>query len=205
MSKPYAKYTQAHLEFLEKHCKSLTDKDLAALFNKTFNQNRTYKGIGAARKRYGIKSGRCGRFKPGNIPHPNAGAKGPNKTSFKKGLTPHNYKPIGTERTTEDNLVQIKVADPNRWRSKHALIWEKHHGKPVPKGSIIRFADGNQRNFNPENLVLVTRAANALYNKRGYNKAPTEIKPTLMHVAKLDAVISKRQSAKEQPCKTHHT
>lgn len=185
MSKPYAKYTKEHLAFLEKHCKSLTDKDLAALFNKTFNQNRTYKGIESARKRYGIKSGRCGRFKP--------------------GLTPHNYKPIGTERTAEDNLVQIKVADPNRWRSKHALIWEKHHGKPVPKGSIVRFADGNQRNFNPENLVLVTRAANALYNKRGYNKAPTEIKPTLMHVAKLDAVISKRQRAKEQPCKTHHT
>jgi hypothetical protein len=44
------------------------------------------------------------------------------------------------------------------WRPKHHLVWESHHGQPIPKGHAVIFGDGNNRNFDPDNLILVSRA-----------------------------------------------
>ena len=40
------------------------------------------------------------------------------------------------------------------WQSKHSLLWEQHHGRKVPKGHIVMFADGDRRNFDINNLML---------------------------------------------------
>lgn len=39
----------------------------------------------------------------------------------------------------------------------HKLLWERHHGRPVPPSHVIRFADGNRNNLAPENLLLCSR------------------------------------------------
>ena len=39
----------------------------------------------------------------------------------------------------------------------HRVIWEDYHGHPLPKSCVVRFADGNPNNFEPENLQLQTR------------------------------------------------
>lgn len=62
----------------------------------------------------------------------------------------------------------------------------------MPKGHIVRFADGDNRNFTISNLLLVSRREHALFNVRGYNDAPSEIKPTLLRITKLDASINKK-------------
>lgn len=184
------KYTDEHLDFLRRYCRDCTDKQLVHLFKARFGVTLTLGQIKGTRSRHKMLTGRDGRFKPGNVPHPLAGAKSANKTSFKPGQKPANYMPIGSERITKkDNLLQVKVADPNKWRSKHALIWESHHGKPIPKGHIVRFLDGDQRNFDPDNLLLVSRRENVVFNKRGYCAAPAETKPALHQIVKLDLAI----------------
>jgi hypothetical protein len=41
--------------------------------------------------------------------------------------------------------------------SLHHLIWEDHHGRPVPAGHVVRFKDGNRNNLDPANFTLATR------------------------------------------------
>ncbi len=91
------------------------------------------------------------------------------ETRFKPGQKPHTWVPVGSTRVTKDGLLQRKVTDtgctPRDWKSEHLLVWEKHHRRPVPKGHIVRFRDGDRRNFAPENLVLVSRRENAVINR----------------------------------------
>lgn len=39
----------------------------------------------------------------------------------------------------------------------HHAIWTHAHGRPVPRGGVVRFADGNANNHDPANLVLDNR------------------------------------------------
>lgn len=39
----------------------------------------------------------------------------------------------------------------------HRVLWARAHGRPVPAGCVVRFADGNGNNLDPSNLVLATR------------------------------------------------
>jgi hypothetical protein len=87
-------------------------------------------------------------------------APGSEKGWFKKGNIPTKYRPVGSERIIFNGYVQVKIADPKKWKSKHAVIWEKANGE-IPKGSVVIFADGNKRNFKLSNLLCVTR--NELY------------------------------------------
>lgn len=90
------------------------------------------------------------------------------KTRFKKGQTPHNYKPIGYERVTVDGYVEVKVRDDahdskNNFELKQRIIWAEHNG-PVPPGHVVEFIDGNRYNFSVQNLRLITREQNLLAN-----------------------------------------
>lgn len=91
------------------------------------------------------------------------------ETRYPAGHKPHNTKPIGSIRETRDGILQQKVADtgypPRDWKSVHSIRWEEYHGRPVPDGHVVRFRDGDRRNFDEDNLVLVTRAENAILNK----------------------------------------
>lgn len=91
------------------------------------------------------------------------------QTQFKPGAKPHTWVPVGSTRVTPDGILQRKVTDtgytPRDWKSEHSLVWEKHNGRPVPKGHIIRFRDGDRKNLDPENLILVNRRENAVINR----------------------------------------
>lgn len=39
----------------------------------------------------------------------------------------------------------------------HRVLWERYHGRPVPRGHVVRHADGNRNNFAKANLVLATQ------------------------------------------------
>ena len=103
------------------------------------------------------------RFKKGTVP-PNKGKKmSPevyakvSRTMFKKGNRTHNYKPVGSERVNVDGYVEVKVADPGKWRLKHRVIWEEAHG-PIPRGHNVQFRDGNPQNLSLDNLYLISRS-----------------------------------------------
>lgn len=106
-------------------------------------------------------------FKKGHVPW-SKGTKGvlkPNKTSFKKGNIPHNTREMYSERLSKDGYIEIKVGI-NKWIGKHRYIWEQHHKKEVPKGYAVLFLDGDNRNFEIDNLKIISRGALLILNRR---------------------------------------
>lgn len=118
------------------------------------------------------KDGEPFRFKKGLIPFNKGkkqteflsakGIEASSKTRFKKGIEPHNTKYDGYERLSKDGYIEVRVSK-GKFKLKHRLIWEQLHG-PIPQGCIVRFKDGNKRNFDPDNLEMITRVEHALRN-----------------------------------------
>ena len=77
-------------------------------------------------------------------------------TKWQKGRTPYNKKSIGTEITTKDGYILVKVAEPSEYKFKHQIIWEQHYGK-IPKGHYVIFLDQDRTNYDINNLKLVKK------------------------------------------------
>jgi hypothetical protein len=67
--------------------------------------------------------------------------------------------PVGTERVRK-GYIEIKVAEPNVWRPRGHLAWERAHRRPLPSGWVIRRQDGDMANDDPSNLDAISRAEN---------------------------------------------
>lgn len=167
-------------------------KEIQSMMSCKFGFDYTRHQIKGAITRNKLNTGRTGRFEKGHATW-NKGTKGltkANVTSFKKGQKSHNYKPLGSERITKDGYCEIKVSDTGRrWRPKHVLIYEKHHGK-VPKGSAVIFLDGDKRNFDIDNLYLVTRSQLAMLNKNSLIQKDADLTKTAINVVDLMKKIS---------------
>lgn len=87
------------------------------------------------------------------------------KHQFQVGNVPANNHPVGTEREWSDGHVYVKFREPMKtdrhghkcWMPKSRMVWEQANGMKVPDGHVIRFADGDNRNFDPDNLVPLPR------------------------------------------------
>lgn len=139
----------------------------------------------------GIKS----RFEKGTEP-PNKGKRMPKElyekvkhTMFKKGNTPVNHRPVGSERITKDGYREIKIAEPNRWEALHRVMWEETFG-PVPKGIIVQFVTKDKMNVHLWNLELKSRAENMKQNS--YQNYGPEIAKTIQLMGALTRQINKR-------------
>lgn len=201
--RPSLDYTPEMLEWLEENYKLMAAKDLAAKFNKRFRQERTVDAIKGICFRRGFKSGRTGHYVKGQEPW-NTGTKGvmkPNSGNFVKGGVPATSKPMWHECAGKDGYIQMKVPERNpytgfetRYKHKHIWLWEQANG-PVPDGHCIRFKDGDNRNFDLDNLVLISRGVNGALNKRGYTRLPQQFRDTAIAVAKVEEKIRHRSKA----------
>ncbi|AEG59354.1 HNH endonuclease signature motif containing protein [Desulforamulus ruminis] len=188
------RYTSDQATFLVENVNGRSTQELTDMFNNYFGINLTLAQIKAYKKNHGLTSGLDGRFRSGHTPF-NKGKKGVGgwePTQFKKGNRPHNYKPVGTERVNGNDYVDIKIADPNKWKGKHILIWEERHG-PVPKGHVVIFGDGNRRNFEPDNLILVSRGQLAILNKKNLIQNDAKLTKTGIIIADIFKKISDRK------------
>lgn len=188
------KYTPEQLEFLDEISCGKSNKEITKLFNEKFNSNRTETAISATRKRYGIKTGVDATFKKGHAPW-NKGLKGyigPNRTSFKKGNIPFNYRPVGSTRINVEGYEETKIKDPNIWEYTHVLLWQKHNG-PVEKGYNIMFKDGDRANIAIENLEKVSdRELLVLNRKKLISKNPQHTEVGI-NIARLNIAVSERK------------
>jgi hypothetical protein len=204
--RPYGKhlmlsrlYTPDQAQFLRDNYPGRSLAELTAIFNEHFQTDRTEQQIKTFVHNRGIVSGRTGRFEKGHKPW-NNGTKGqgltvPNSGSFKTGSNPPNRKPVGSERIDPRQgyvLVKINEQDPytgfpTRYKLKHIVVWEQHHG-PVPAGSVVIFADGNRSNCGIANLRLVSRAE-LLHLNRWYAETPVELKPSALALTKLEVKV----------------
>lgn len=120
-------------------------------------------------------------------------APGAEKTWFRKGSLPVNTTlPVGSEVIYKGGYLYVKVAMPDVWVSKHQLIWEQQNG-PVPEGHVIVFKDQNIRNFDPENLMLISRAELAVMNHELKWTDNPLINETNKNIASLKTTRRKRE------------
>jgi len=193
------RYSPEQKEFISANVNGRLVPELTTLFNTRFGVELKPSQIRAFIKNNGLKSGVDARFKQGSVPF-NKGKKGISQggveTQFKKGHKPHNYVPVGSERVNGDDYVDIKIADPNRWRGKHLIIWEKHNGRTVPKGHVVIFGDGNRRNFEPDNLILLSRAQLAVMNKNGLVRENADLTRTGIIIADIYRKVGERKRSK---------
>ena len=190
------RYSGKQLSFLEKNYKKMSRRTLAVAFNKRYGINKTEGDIRSALTNHRFLSGRSGRFGKGHISW-NKELKGKgickaNSGTFRKGNVPANKKRIGSERIdARDGAVLIKIKErnpytgsPTRFKHKSGWRWEKKNGKK-PKGAVVFFKDGNNQNFDENNLACISRAELLYINGKKYKGIPGKLKPTLLAVAKL--------------------
>ena len=97
--------------------------------------------------------------------------------------------PVGSERENKGYIL-IKIAEPNIWIEKHRYIYEKVNGNIPPRHKII-FADGNKRNFELSNLILVSDSEKLIMNCRNLHSKEAELTKTGALLAKLIDKINK--------------
>ena len=196
-------YSAEQINFIANNIKGRTYKELTDMFNERFGTKLRVCSMPSLACRNGLRNERDCRFntgheptqfKKGHIPF-NKGKKGIGgwePTQFKKGSKPWNYKPVGTVRTNTDGYVEIKIADPNKWKAKHIILWEEANG-PVPKGHVVIFADGDKQNVVLDNLILVSRRELVIMNKRGLIANSAELTKTGVVLADIYLKISERK------------
>lgn len=193
------KYTDDEAAFLREYAPGHSYKEIAMEFNIRFpDRTRESCQIRAFLHNHHISTGRNGRFEKGHN-SPNKGKKGYcpkgcEKGWFKKGNVPVNHKPVGTESCRKDKngraYVYVKVSEPNRWRPKHILEWEKHNG-PVPKGMVVTFLDNDTFNTSIDNLVMIDRATHARINQGYLRTKNPEINRCTFKIGELMTAIGK--------------
>lgn len=196
------KWTEEEIEFVRKVYPYYPNKEISKMVKDKFGFEASARNLLNVRHKYKIPHKvipNPGNYQKGETPW-NKGRKMSDetrekvkKTWFKKGMIAQNRKPIGSTRITKDGYTEIKVADPNKWVLYHRYLYEETHGEKLTKNDAIIFADGDQTNFDIDNLVKVSRA-NLLYlnNKKLIFDNP-ELTKTGVNVSKVAEKIRQRE------------
>lgn len=187
-------------EYLKKITPGHHHKEIEKLMNKKFEFDFTIDQIKNAINRYKLNTGFNGQFKKGNIPV-NKGVKGIvyegcKNTWFKKGQASINHRPVGSERINIYGYTEIKVLEPDKWRLKHQILWEKHNGA-IPKDHVVIFGDRNKQNFSLDNLILVSRKQLLILNRKNLIQEDTDLTRTGIIIADIYSKISDRKKSKK--------
>jgi len=191
-------YTPEEREFIERNYLGIKSGDLAQMFNAEFGTDLSRSQIKSYLTNHNLCNGVVCRFSKGHVPA-NKGKKmsaevyaRASATMFKKGHVPVNHRPVGSERIdSKDGYHLIKVAEPNKWRLKHVILWEQHNG-PVPKGHKIVFANQNKDDIRIDNLILASDAQMAVVNKRRLLNSNRDLTEAAFSLASLLIGISKK-------------
>ena len=200
------KYCPEHIEWLKENIPGRYFKDLTDMFNKQFGMDLKVTTMVSLTDRNGLHNGIDCHFNKGHEPTQfrkgmspwNKGMKGVGgwePTQFKKGQMPVNYRPVGSERVNVEDYTEMKVADPKTWTYKHVFVWEEHNG-PVPKGYVVIFGDGNRRNFDPTNLILVSRKQLVRLNQNGLIQKDADLTRSAIILTDIISKVSERKAGK---------
>lgn len=194
------KYPPEVRAFIAEHNKGKSAKELSDIIKSTFGVFYTTEQIKGYRARHHLNSGLTGCFEKGHTPH-NKGSHtcypGCVPTQFKKGNTPNNHRPVGSERINRDGYRERKVAEPNVWRAVHVITWEAVNG-PVPKGHVVIFKDSDRMNCDISNLLPVTRAELARMNQRHLISTDPHLTEVGQNIARLISATTKKKKQRKR-------
>lgn len=115
--------------------------------------------------------------------------------------------PVGTERRGKDGYVVVKVREEadvamskDNWMLKHVHVWEQANGRKLPKGYLVMFADKNRENFDPDNLVAVSRKLIGVMNAIGYEWHDRESLMTVVAMAKIRVARNRAEASMRRVC-----
>lgn len=208
------KFNPTEIAWLRANCTLVIGEYHRAFCDEFSRTDMSAEQLNALRKRQGWRTGRTGQYPKGSVPlnkgkkcPPGVGGRHPNarRTQFAKGGLPHNFCGAGHERVDEkDGYVVMIVAERNPWTGadtrpvlKHRYLWEQTNG-PLPEGFCLKCLDGDKTNTDPENWQAIPRGVlprlnGGRHKKRiAYDAAPTEMKPALMAMAKIEHRIHAR-------------
>lgn len=128
------------------------------------------------------KKGNSGQFKKGCVPWNKGKKMSPETleklrpTLFKKGHKNYNEKPLYSERISKDGYIEIKISNMGMgrkdWKLKHIWLYEHYHNVKVDTSKeCVFFLDQNKRNFDKENLILISRSILRIINSSGQGKS----------------------------------
>lgn len=196
------RFPQQVKDYVFAHYKGTGHRQMCDRLFEQFGIQYTPEQIKQYYARHGLNSGLTGYFKKGCCPYkPQLGthAQGCEKTWFKPGCTPHNLKPIGYERVTQDGYIEVKVrmkkSRPNcndNFVLKHRLIWEQANG-PLPPGYVVIFKDGNKRNFALDNLAAITKKERLDMNRHDLFSSDPQATETGILLARLRTTIHQKE------------
>lgn len=209
-------WTQEEIRILQEMYPTHFASDIAAVLDRSIcSIYGKAKQLGLrAREDYRSLAGKIGakhqdsiatRFKKGHVPA-NKGQKMPAdvyekvaKTMFRKGNIPQTHKPVGTTLLRRDGYVWVKIAEPNRWKQKHRLLWESEHG-PIPPGHNVQFRNKDRTDVRIENLYLISRSDQMLNENSLIASYP---KP-LVDIIRLKGAIKRQIHRHEKNGKQKH-
>ena len=129
------------------------------------------------------------------------------KDSFRRYLNRHKIKsiyniennvrnvykcPIGAERTTNEGTF-VKVKQPDTWRRKTKVMYEKYHNCKLNDDDYIVFLNQDRNDFSKENLIKVSQMEMTyLYNRNTFSK-----NPKLTELGILSAKLAIKANSKE--------
>ncbi len=192
------KYSEEEHAFMAVFVPGHSYREIAAAFAEKFGWEISTGQVSSYIGRYHLNTGRTGYFQKGQAP-PNKGKKMSAEmyekmsvTMFQKGNIPQNHRPVGSERVNTNGYIEIKVEEPNRWKLKHRVVWERVNGK-VPRGHIVIFRDNDRTNTDIGNLMLIKRGTNATLNRSGLYEFKGEFKDTAIIMAELKHVTNQKK------------
>lgn len=193
-------WTEEQVNFIKEHIKGTPYEKMRQMVNDEFGLSLTPGQIKRVISRNGLRNGRDGTFQK-NHKTWNKGMKGLNtggeKGWFKKGHKPYNYLPVGSERIDTEGYTVVKVADPNIWKPKHRIIWEEHYGD-IPDDHAVIFGDGNKRNFDIDNLMLVSKRKLAILNKNKLIKNDADLTRVGLKIAEINIKMNERKESLQE-------
>lgn len=170
----YPKYTEAEIEFLREYYPTHGFKDTYRAFCERFGEY-TEPQVKHRLKKHHITSNNDSKFKKGHTTW-NKGMsikterpdlyemyREVNKNNLRFADHTYRTKPIGSEYI-DKNRVMLKIAD-NTWVSKSRYMYEKYHNIKLTDDDKIIHLDGNNLNFDEENLFCADLKTICLMNR----------------------------------------
>lgn len=212
--KKVERWTDEVKAYLREIVPGRSHREISALMSERFGTYFDADKVKGAINRYHLNTGRTGFFEKGDEPAnkgkswdeqglPEEVRERMRTTCFKPGSIPSNHRPVGSERIGKDGYVWTKVRDTfdpsgygdwrDLWKPKHRAVWERENG-PLPEGMIVVFVDGDIHNFDPDNLMAMTKANHMVICHQGIAYADRDSCEAALAIAQLQQKVYEKRT-----------